>query len=334
MTRSLLNPKITLKMSATLQNTLDDDSVTGVAQPSLNYTKTLTDGIGADQANRAWQSSSRIIASGAQETIDLYDMGGLDVGAGAGNDGVGQACDFEEIVAVVVVNDNAVGAVGQLEVLPASSNGWSPIGTYTVATGGALRGQGVLVMLQPAEQGFDVTDLSSHRVTFRAVGGDVSYSVYLLARHEDDVSSSSSSSSSSPSSSSQSISSSSSSSLSASSSSLSASSSSQSTSSGSSSSSSSLSTSSSSASSSSSESSSSLSSRSSSSSLSSSSSPSSSSPSSSQSASSSSSQSSSSSSESSSSQSTSSSSSSASSMSSSSWSSQSSVSSSTSSSSP
>lgn len=236
-TISLTNAKITLKMSGTLRNTLRGGEVASVACPSLNYSQTLEDGVGASQADRSWQGITRSIASGAQETIDLSNMAGIDVGAGAGLDALGQAVSMEEIVAIVITNDNAVTTAGELEVIPADSEGWTPIGSHTSANGGALRGQGLLLKVQPAAIAFEVGALS-HRVTLRAVGGAITYSMYLLARSELDTSSSSSissSSSSSSSASSISTSSSSSSSISDSSSSISTSSSSSSPSSSSSS---------------------------------------------------------------------------------------------------
>jgi hypothetical protein len=272
-TRSLSGTKITTKISGTLNNLVDSSVSSQINVPNLNFSLSLANGVSANQANRSWQSINRTLAEGVQETLDLYDMAGLDIGAGEGKDGLGQDVVFEEIVVIHIFNENVVTAAGQLEVVPASSEGWTPIGSHTVASGGALKGQSWLTKGCPAEDAFDINEASSHRITFRAVGGSVTYSIYLLARHDDDESSSSSSTSSSSSSVSSvsSTSSSSSSSSSSSVSSLSASSSSISTSSSSSSSessssistsSSSSSTSSSSSSSTSSESSSSLSSQS------------------------------------------------------------------------
>lgn len=210
-TRTLSSPKINLKMTGTVQNTLTDSSVASIGHPNLSYAPTLTSGVSASQTNRAWQSKSRSLAGGASETLDLYDLAGVDIGAGAALDGVGQVVSpFEEIVAIAIVNENAVGAAGQLEVEPGAGTGWSPIGTHTAATGGALRGQGCLFKAQVAENGFDITDGASHLLKMTANGGDVVYSIYIFARHDDNESSSSSSTSSSQSASSSSSSSSSS----------------------------------------------------------------------------------------------------------------------------
>lgn len=206
-TRALGTPKFELRLNATVQNTLDDNTVAAAAI-AASISDQLTSGVSASQANRGWQWKEFTISSGGNQVIDLYDFAGIDIGGGAGNDAVGQAMSpIEEIVAIIVRNNNAITAAGQLEVEPDSSNGWTPIGTHTVATGGALRGQGSMSKYQPAESAFDVTDASSHRLKLTANGGDVSASVWILGRHDDDESSSSSSSQSSQSSSSSSSSS-------------------------------------------------------------------------------------------------------------------------------
>jgi len=243
--RSLSNPKVVAKLSGFVRNTLDDGTnIDAALEADVNTT--LTSGVGPSMANRGWQWKSRTLASGANVVIDLYDYASLDAGAGAGNDSVGQVLTVEAIVALMIKNENTVGVAGTLEIEPDATNGWTPIGTHTVATLGGLRGGGVLLKYQPDSTGFDVVDASSHRIKLTANGGDITYSVWMWGRHDDETSSSSLSSSSStsgsssPSSSSPSSSSSSSSSssatssassLSASSSSLTSSASSQSSSS-------------------------------------------------------------------------------------------------------
>ena len=218
-TRSISTPKLTVKLTGSVVNTLTDSTTVSSSQPDLSFAPSLSSGVSANQANRAWQTKSNTIASGAQETIDISTFEGKDIGGGAGNDALGQAMDLEEIVAIIIHNENAVTAAGQLEIVPANSQGWAPIGSHTVATGGALIGGGLLAKVNPAEAGFDVSG-SSHRITLKANGGAVSYGMYILGRHDDNESSSSSSSlSSSSSSSSSSVSSQSTSSISTSSSS-------------------------------------------------------------------------------------------------------------------
>ncbi len=193
MARSLSGAKIAVKLTASVVNTLNDTTAIQGSQPSLNFSANIADGISVGQANRGWHSKSRTILEDEQEVIDLATFEGLDIGAGDGNDCLGQALTLEEVVAIVVQNENAAGVAGHLEIVPADSEGWLAIGSHTVANGGALLAQGLLVKYQPAADGFDVAG-SNHRITFRAVGGDVSYGIYMLGRHDDEESSSSSSS--------------------------------------------------------------------------------------------------------------------------------------------
>ncbi len=200
MAATLASPKINIQVGGTLTNTMGDASAATTPHPAANIQPTLASGISAGQCNRGWQRKNVTIVQGAQETISLYNFVGLDIGGGVGRDGVGLPLAYEEIVAIAITNENAVDAAGVLEVIPADSEGWTPIDSHTVLNGGALRGQGGLVKFQTSEAGFVVLPTTNHRITLRAVGGDVTYSMYLLARHDDDESSSSSSQSASSSS--------------------------------------------------------------------------------------------------------------------------------------
>ena len=202
--RTLTSPKVVSKISATASNMLlDGSAATGAV--SADTSDTLTSGTKVNKANRVWQwkhttGHRKQIASGANVVIDLYDFAGFDAGAGDGADPVGQALTLEEIVAIKIKNENAVTEAGQLEIEPDATNGWTPIGTHTVATGGALKGGGFLMKYQPASTAFDVTDASSHRLKLTANGGRVYYSVWVMGRSDEESSSSSSSSSESSSS--------------------------------------------------------------------------------------------------------------------------------------
>jgi hypothetical protein len=186
MTRSISSGRIAITLSATLTSTMTDSSSVSVSHPALSYSKSPTSGLDDNQLNRTWQSKNRAIASGAQETIDLQSL--PDIGAGEGEDGVGLAAVFQEIVAIAIVNENTLGTDGLLEIVPSASEGWTPIGSHTNATGGALYGQGVLLKIQLDERGFSSIE-TSHRITLRAIGAAVTYSIYLMGRSDTDESS-------------------------------------------------------------------------------------------------------------------------------------------------
>jgi len=226
MTRSLSNAKVSLALTGTVRNAMTFNT-SRVASGAISHTvdTSLSDGVSSGEANRAWEYKADL-ASGASETIDLSTMTGINLGAGDGNDIVGQTMNpIAEIVAIVVSNENARTVAGYLEVEPGAANGWAGLGTHTVATTGALGGQGTLFKQQPGDPGF-VLDATHKNLKLTASGGDLTYKITVFGRHDEDESSSSSVSSSSSSPSSQSSSSSSLSSSSSSSSSVSSSSSS------------------------------------------------------------------------------------------------------------
>ena len=201
------------QMSVTVKNTLGNSGRSAVAPIGFTIQPALTDGIEANQANQANEVSGTLASAGTL-VIDLYDWAGIDAGAGAGKDPVGQALTMEEIVLIAISNESAVGG-GNLSVAPDATNGWAGIGTHTGA--GILKPGAFLIKGNPNDSAFDVVDASSHRIILTASGGAVNYRVLVVGRNDDESSSSSSSSQSSSSQSSSSSSNSSSHSISSSS---------------------------------------------------------------------------------------------------------------------
>lgn len=196
-TRSIVSPKIALNFSANIRNTLTDATYAQLTQPNLNYTQTITDGIGASQADRGWQSVGRTLQNGASEVIDLFDFAGTDIGAGAGLDALGQTLNIQKLVGIAIVNNNAITSNAVLHVEPDPTAGFTALGSHNSANGGGLAPQGLIFKCQPHGNGLDITDGSNHRLRMTAVEGSLTYSIYLLGRSDDEESSSSSLSSSS-----------------------------------------------------------------------------------------------------------------------------------------
>ena len=214
-TRSAITT-VDLKIQSTIKNTLDaTNGIVTQATVGKSFLSgvSLENGVSANQANRAWESRSRVIASGNTEDLDLYDFSNIDIGAGTGLDALGQAMVHEEIVAIMIKQTSSdITTGGRLEIMPSNPAGyvtWMP--SMTVANGGAFRQNACLFLYNPGTDAFDLTDggAGSHVIRLKANGGEVTYDIMVLARHDDDDSSSSSSSSNSSSVSSQSTSSSS-----------------------------------------------------------------------------------------------------------------------------
>lgn len=206
-TRSIGSASASLSMSASVRNTMTNDtakSATGTVSFSRDFS--FSSGVSAEEIDRAWQYKGTL-SSGGTVTLDLYGYVGLDLGAGEGNDIVGQAMSpIPEIVAIALSNENAVGAAGRLECEGGASNPFEGFGDHTVALANSLGGQGLLFMASPDETAFALTT-SARNLKLNASGGSVAYRVILFGRHDSDDSSSSSLSSSSQSSSSSSSSS-------------------------------------------------------------------------------------------------------------------------------
>lgn len=189
MTRSLEGILLRLSLSATNKvTTTGGRASTGGAGLSSN--PTITTGIGISEANRIWEYSATLLEAGTL-VVDLYDLGSLDTGAGAGRDNLGQIMALYEIVAIAIMNESVSISVSSdsdsdtlpcLSIQPDATNGWGPIGSHTVATGGALQSGGILYKLQIEEVAFPVVDGSSHRVLLTAVGGDIDFKIMVLGR--------------------------------------------------------------------------------------------------------------------------------------------------------
>ena len=208
--------KLVIDFKGTITNTMVDEQAATCPVGEKLQNEELEVGVSTDQASRLWEDRDRSLAAGGHHTLDLYDFTGEDIGAGAGNDALGQALVMQEITTFIVKVESGTGS---LEIQPDPTNGWTPVGIHTVATLGALKLGGVLLKHRPDTDAFPVTDGASHQVRFKAVGAALTYSVYIAGRHDTDESSSSSTSSLSSSSSVSSSTSSSTSSFSSSSSS-------------------------------------------------------------------------------------------------------------------
>lgn len=190
MTRSLEAIQLKLSLSATNKLILTNTARSTSGQVSLLSTPTLSSGNGIQEADRCWEYSATIAAA-ASLVIDLFDLGSLDAGAGAGKDNLGQSMAFSEIVAICIMNesvsvssedDSDSDTLPCLEIIPDPSAGWTPIGSHTEATGGALQAGGVLYKLQIEETAFLVEDAVSHRIKLTAVGDDVDFKIFLIGR--------------------------------------------------------------------------------------------------------------------------------------------------------
>lgn len=184
MARSVSNFQVFAQLIATLNNTLDGDAQTaGVVQGfQFRPDPSLTSGTTADKADFVWSDTGRTITSAGSESIDLYDLGSIDIGGGAGKDGLGQAVTLAEIVAIIVVNTSA--SAGNLIIGgEASAAAWnSPFNGSDTATAGPFPPDSFWYLYSSADPAFAVADTSNHLLKLAASGGDVTYDIAVLGR--------------------------------------------------------------------------------------------------------------------------------------------------------
>lgn len=187
MTRSLESLVAKVLFTATLKNTLTDAPGNATAPQVAqghNYAPATALGSGttAYKADLVWTSYSRDIASGANLDIDLYDLGSLDIGAGAGKDALGQTWTAAEIVGLYVKSSK--DSTGALYVGgEGSSAAWNSfLNASDTAKLGPIYKDGVFLLFNPADPALLVADGSNHLLRLSASGGDVTVDLAILAR--------------------------------------------------------------------------------------------------------------------------------------------------------
>lgn len=170
-----------LIFNAVLQNTLTNS--TGVASVTLelNNRQTFTDGTTSGKADKAWGSLGRTISGASSETLDLYDFGAVDVGAGAGKDPLGGTLAIVDVVGLVVLN--RATSVGTITVgADGTTAAWNSLfaGDDEAALGPIGPG-GWFGVCNPTDPAFAVADTSNHLLKI-ASSANVTYDIFIIGR--------------------------------------------------------------------------------------------------------------------------------------------------------
>lgn len=172
--------KATLQAAANLSIDNGTFSTTCNQGKAATPTTALANGTGANQADTIWGDGGRALSSGGSESLDMYDLGSLDIGAGAGKDCLGQAVANAECVALLVVHESGTGDL--LVGGEGSGAAWnSPFGASDTAKI-TLKPGGWVLFFAPADPAYVITDSTNHLLKFEASGGAVTYGVYALTR--------------------------------------------------------------------------------------------------------------------------------------------------------
>lgn len=117
-----------------------------------------------------------VITSGTSLTVDVYDLGTLDVGAGAGDDNLGETHANTAVNSIIIQNDG--DSAGTLRINQTVANSWSGL------LGGSNQidlPAGGFFALSYGATGSAVTDASSHVIQLDAVSGDVTATLIFVA---------------------------------------------------------------------------------------------------------------------------------------------------------
>lgn len=183
MARSLSSFAAQASLGATLANTLtslSSNSPSASAAQLLAFKFALSNGTTANAADRVWVATRSLVGA-TSENIDLYDLGSLDIGAGAGLDALGQAWSIAELVGLMVIN--ATTSTGTITIGgEGSGNAWnSAFGGSDSATFGPIGPGGCVFALNPVDPAWAVADSSNHLLKI-ASSANVTYSICLLGR--------------------------------------------------------------------------------------------------------------------------------------------------------
>ena len=126
--------------------------------------------------DRVFSLEKEVITSGTSLTIDLYDLGTLDIGAGAGDDNLGETHANSFINSIIIQNDS--DSAGTLRINQTVANSWSGL------TGGSTfvdLPAGGFFAISYGSGGNAVTDASSHLLQLDAVSGNCTATVIFVS---------------------------------------------------------------------------------------------------------------------------------------------------------
>lgn len=180
-----LTATITARITSLFENELSTDGVgiTSKSEAKLNLEPVLalTDGTAVGQADKIIKAAGQTLTSTTTD-IDMYDLGSLNVGAGAGRDNLGQAVALAEVVAVLFyIHTTSTGTfiIGN----NGTAAAWnSPFNGSDTASIGPFRAGSIVMLATRSATGFTVTDASNHLLRLEASGGTVNYDMVIIGR--------------------------------------------------------------------------------------------------------------------------------------------------------
>ena len=182
-----LSTNFSLGITGTYADTKTGAGGAGTSAIQTNVGKltktTFATGTSTSQAERMWCSLARALDGGSDEDIDVYDLGSIDIGTGAGLDGLGEAITFSGIKGIYI--ENISGSAGTLHIGgEGTAAGWDSL--FGATAGNAydsyikLAPGAIFCYMNPTAAGLTVADSTNHLLTMAAVGGALTYNIILV----------------------------------------------------------------------------------------------------------------------------------------------------------
>lgn len=184
-TRSISSPTVAATLTFNVNNTVNSDSDTVSVLQGQALSTTFTSGTTDTKFDRGWESLARTLSTGVGEAFDLYDLGSIDIGAGAGLDATGQAFTNAELVAIQIAVDptstgslyvGGEGTTAAFQSMFAVSGALSDTAQIVIPIGGRM------LIWTTADPAWVITDTSNHLLDCTAVGGSVTYDIAFAFR--------------------------------------------------------------------------------------------------------------------------------------------------------
>lgn len=168
-------------VSGTYINTLANSAEPVSVLLEKAVTLTTTDGTTTGKADKMWSSKARSLSGASSESIDVYDLGTIDIGTGSGKDALGNSITFAEIVAVLIENNSS--STGNMTIGgEGSAAAWqTPFGASDGASVGPIPPGGFFMFGSTADPAFAVTDSSDHLLKI-ASSATLTYDIYIIGR--------------------------------------------------------------------------------------------------------------------------------------------------------
>ncbi len=176
-----LTATIKASVAGTWINTLTN-SEGSVAYPFSKEIKlSTTDGTTTGKADQVWASKGRSLSGASAEDIDCFDLGSINIGTGAGENALGNAMTFAEIVLLFVENNST--STGNLTIgNKNATTAWqTPFNASDTGAVGPIKPGGFFMLCEGADPAFAVADTSDHLLTMTS-SDTLTYDIYIIGR--------------------------------------------------------------------------------------------------------------------------------------------------------